>query len=283
MIKLTKKKWIRLIVFGFLGILTGLIIWFAVIVIPQMGRKGMRYKTTKLLKNKRETKMIAHRGLSGIVLENSVPAFELAGQRSYYGIETDVHVTKDGKFIIVHDDDLKRIAGLDMVIEETDYETLRALRFKDVYGESDEKNMYLPSLEEYLAICKKYNKQAILELKNKMEPREVADIAATVENSGWLERTTFISFSGENLVALRKEYPTVSAQYLLEEVTEANIQFMVENHLDADLRWDCITTKLVKRLHKEGVKVNCWTVDGRECARMMIRCGVDFITSNILE
>ena len=261
----------------------GVTSWFAVIVVPHVRRHGVRYKKTKFIANKGNVKMIAHRGLSGLALENSVPAFELAGQKSYYGIETDVHVTTDGKYIIIHDDDLVRIAGLNMVVEETDYETLRALRFKDVYGDSEEETTYLPSLDEYLRICKKYDKQAILELKNRMDAKDILGIASAVEESGWLDRTTFISFSGENLAELRKNYPTVEAQYLLEDVTEENIQFMKDHRLDADLRWDCIRTRLVKRLHSEGIKVNCWTVDGRECARLMRNCGVDFITSNILE
>lgn len=278
-----KKKIILVTVSAVLAVILGIGSWFAVIALPQLRGKGVRYETTKLWENKGDVKMIAHRGLSGILLENTVPAFELAGQKSYYGIETDVHVTKDGKFIIVHDDDLERIAGLDLCIEETDYDTLRALRFKDVYGDSEEKNMYLPSLDEYLEICKQYDKQAILELKNKMQPHEVLGIAKAVEDSGWFDRTTFISFSGENLVELRKGYPTADAQFLVEEATEEEIQFMIDNRFDADLRWDCVKTHVVERLHKAGLKVNCWTVDGKECARMMKKCGVDYITSNILE
>ena len=227
--------------------------------------------------------MIAHRGVSGMALENSLPAFELAGQKSYYGIETDVHVTKDGKYIIFHDDNLQRIVGLDMVIEETEYDTLRALRFKDVYGDGEEENSFLPSLDEYLDVCKKYDKQAILELKNQMLPKDVLGIAETVKNSGWFDRTTFISFSGENLVEIRKVYPTADVQYLLSEVTEADIQFVLENHFDVDLYWGQVKKKLVERLHNVGVKVNCWTVDSKDCARWMKNRGVDFITSNILE
>ena len=266
-----------------LSVIGSLGAWFAVIAIPQARGKGVRYKKTKLLQDKDQVKMIAHRGLSGLMLENTVPAFELAGQHSYYGIETDVHVTKDGQFIIVHDDTLKRIAGLDMCVEETDYETLRALRFKDVYGDSEEENMYLPSLEEYISICKKYDKQAILELKNKMEPHEVLAIAAAVTEYGWFDRTTFISFSGENLVELRKGYPQADAQFLVEDATEEEIEFMLEHHLGGDLRWSCVTRKIVKRLHNAGLKVNCWTVNGKECARILKGYGVDFITSNILE
>ena len=59
--------------------------------------------TIKIDKN--NVKLIAHRGVSGIERENTAAAFVAAGNRSYYGIETDVHVTKDGKFVIIHDDD----------------------------------------------------------------------------------------------------------------------------------------------------------------------------------
>ena len=233
--------------------------------------------------NKDRIKMVAHRGVSGLERENTCPAFVAAGVKSYYGIETDVHVTKDGKYIIFHDDDLKRIAGLDMVIEETDYATLRALRFKDTYGDSDKEDMFLPSLEEYLETCKKYDKQAILELKNKMPPKDVLGIATTVKNSGWFTRTTFISFSSENLVELRKAYPVADAQYLLGVMSEQEFQFVVENRLDVDICWPNLTKEQVERLHEEGLKVNCWTVDDEEGAQRMLDYGVDFITTNILE
>lgn len=53
--------------------------------------------------------MIAHRGVSGIECENTAAAFVTAGNRSYFGIETDVHRTADGQYIIIHDDDTKRV------------------------------------------------------------------------------------------------------------------------------------------------------------------------------
>ena len=50
--------------------------------------------------NANNTKIIAHRGLSGIEKENTNAAFVAAGNRSYYGIETDVHKTLDGKYVV---------------------------------------------------------------------------------------------------------------------------------------------------------------------------------------
>ena len=231
---------------------------------------------------KGNVKMIAHRGLSGLERENTNAAFVAAGQRSYYGIETDVHMTADEKYIIIHDNDLKRIADIDLEVEKTNFATLREACLFDMDGKQ-RWDLRLPSLEEYIRICKKYDKQAILELKNKMQPHEVLGIAKAVQDCGWFDRTTFISFSGENLIELRKKYPNASAQFLVEEATDEEIQFMIDHRLDADLCCDCVRTTVVERLHNAGLKVNCWTVDEKEYAYTMKKCGVDYITSNILE
>lgn len=237
---------------------------------------------TVKFENKGEIKMIAHRGLSGLERENTCASFVVAGTRSYYGIETDVHVTKDGKFIVIHDDDLKRVAEIDKNVEESTFEELREICLTDIDG-TPRADLRLPSLEEYLHICKKYDKQAVLELKNPMPENKVWEIAETAEKAGWLHRVTFISFAGENLVALRKKYPQADAQYLTETCTEEEMQFMLRHRFDADLCGYCITQEIVERLHADGLKVNCWTLDKIEHARMAKALNVDFITTNILE
>ena len=68
---------------------------------------------------KKNTLLVAHRGLSGIERENTVAAFIAAGNRSYYGIETDIYRTADGKFAVSHDKTLQRVAGVDIRIEDT--------------------------------------------------------------------------------------------------------------------------------------------------------------------
>ena len=75
--------------------------------------------TMKIIKGK--TKLIAHRGLSGIETENTAAAFVAAGNRDYYGIETDVHKTADGKYIIIHDDNTGRVANENLSVEKSDF------------------------------------------------------------------------------------------------------------------------------------------------------------------
>ena len=66
---------------------------------------------------KRNTLVVAHRGLSGIEKENTSSAFVAAGNRSYYGIETDIHNTRDGEYVVIHDENMKRVAGEDIEVE----------------------------------------------------------------------------------------------------------------------------------------------------------------------
>lgn len=82
------------------------------------------------IENKNGTKFVAHRGLSGLELENTISAFVAAGNHSYMGIETDVHVTRDGKFVLYHDDITERLCDEDVKIGDTDYKKLKSLTLK---------------------------------------------------------------------------------------------------------------------------------------------------------
>ena len=233
--------------------------------------------------DKGDIKMIAHRGVSGLERENTCPAFVAAGVKSYYGIETDVHVTKDGKIIVIHDDNLIRVAGNEMVVEESNFDDLRAVRMKDVDDVTERADLFLPSLEEYISICKKYDKQSILELKNPMSKEVVWKIAEITKSMGWFERITFISFAGENLVYLHEKFPDADAQFLSGYITEEEIKFILDHRFDADLNCNHLTKEKADVLLSAGKKLNCWTVNTLEKAREMQALGVHMITTNILE
>ena len=174
-----------------------------------------------------QIKIIAHRGVSGLERENTCAAFIAAGNRSYYGIETDVHVTKDGKFIVFHDDTTDRLLGIHHVIEETDYETLRSLRLTDLDG-TRRGDLVLPSLEEYIRVCKKYGKECVLELKNHFEMKHIREIISIIRSEDWLDHTTFISFDLANCICVRQCLPDQRIQYLVQEVTEEIFSQLVQ-------------------------------------------------------
>ena len=230
-------------------------------------------------------RMIAHRGVSGIELENTCSAFVAAGNRSYFGIETDVHVTGDGEYIIIHDDRTGRVALDDLEVEKSTYETLRSLRLKDVDGKRGRIDLRLPSLREYVGICRKYEKASVLELKNPMEEKHLDRILGIVEEEGWLERTIFISFDLNNMIHLRRRLPDQKAQLLIDrrDDWEQTMNALMEYRLDLDTHYQQLTAERIQWLHEHQIEVNAWTVDRLEDARRLADWGIDYITSNIIE
>ena len=90
--------------------------------------------------------IIAHRGVHNNkeVVENSILAFKLAVEKDY-AIEFDISITKDNKLVIFHDDNLKRICGVDKSINDITYEELKNLKLLN----TDE---HIPTFKELLKI-----------------------------------------------------------------------------------------------------------------------------------
>ena len=221
-------------------------------------------------------KMIAHRGVSGIEMEKTSAAFKAACERSYYGIETDVHVTKDGKYIIFHDDGTGRLCEQNLIIEKTDFEILRSLKFKDGISE-------MPTLSEYLQVVSRYKKVAVIELKKPMRENNIEEIIEICKREYTLDKIIFISFDIENLVAVRKLLPKQKIQLLADKFNGELIKSLKEYEFDLDIRYDLLTKEKIKELRENDIIINCWTCDDRQKAEELIGFGVDFITTNILE
>ncbi len=193
-----------------------------------------------------------------------------------------MHRTKDGQFIVVHDDDLLRVAGVNWVVEETAFERLRSVYLSDLGG-TVRKDLFLPSLEEYVTICKRYQKDCVLEIKNHIEEEDINRLVNNVRELGWLERTIFISFDLDNLIAVRKLLPNQPIQFLTDKMDQKVLDILNKYRFDLDVKYTGISQSQIKRLRSQGINVNVWTVDDPQVAKTMAGYGVNYITTNILE
>lgn len=229
-------------------------------------------------------KMVAHRGLSGIETENSCAAFIAAGNRDYYGIETDVHRTADGQYVVIHDDKTDRVAIQQVSVEGSTLEQLQQVQLMDKDGQP-RSDLKIPTLEEYLKICAKYGKVPVLELKNAFPQEDVANIVAIVKKHMSLEDIVFISFDYQNMVYLRQLEKDARLQFLTsrEAVDENLIRKLKAYDLDIDIYWRILDKAGVDLFHANGIEINVWTVDDPALAEQLVAWGVDYITSNILQ
>ena len=233
--------------------------------------------------NKQNVLVVAHRGLSGIEKENTNSAFVAAGNRSYYGIETDIRRTADGHFIVNHDSALTRVAGENVRVEEVSLSVSQSIVLFDKDGSKDRVDLRPCTLENYISICKKYEKHCVLELKSDFTVEETERFISVIKSFDYLDNLTFISFKFDNLVKIREILPDQPIQYLFSEINDEVIERSINAKFDVDVRYTELTAEYVQRFHDAGLKVNCWTVDSPEDAERLVEMGVDYITSNILE
>ncbi len=238
-------------------------------------------KTTIKLENHGNTLMVAHRGLSGLETENTAAAFIAAGNRSHWGIETDIWRTADGHYVCNHDGRTGRICETDLIVPSSTLEELRALTLKDKDGASDRGELILCLASEYRKICEHYGKVCVAELKDTFTPEEIQEILNIFE--GYLDNTCFISFHYHNLELVKALRPQQKCQFLVREVDDALIAQLSAAGMGLDTAFQALDAEKVNACHAAGVEVNCWTVDDPMDAKQLIEMGVDQITSNILE
>lgn len=236
--------------------------------------------------NKGAVKMVAHRGASGLERENTVPAFVAAGNRSYFGVETDIHRTADGKYVVIHDETTSRVTrgAANINVEENPYDAVKDLVLPDKDGTTMRQDIRIPLLAEYIHICKKYGKVCVLELKNAFNKEEIREIVAIIREYDYLDKVIFISFVLTNCLTLRELLPQQPVQWLTSNgLTSELMKTLVEQRLGLDSYYKVLTQEVIDALHAEGLEVNCWTVDDPEWAEKLVAMGVDYITTNILE
>ena len=194
-----------------------------------------------------------------------------------------MHLCADGSFVIFHDDNLKRLAGVDVVVEKSSYEDLKTIVLKDTCDGAVRSDLTIPTLSEYIRICKKYGKKSVLEIKNHMQKNDIRRIVDIIRELKYLDNTVFISFDFENLVSLREISSKLTLEYLVSKWSDNLTDKLKKHKMDIDIYHKEITKERVRLLHKNGIFVNAWTVDFKDDAKRLISCGVDYITTNILE
>jgi len=156
--------------------------------------------------------LAAHRGDRKTAPENTMPAFEKAIAFGVDMIETDIHMTKDGELIIMHDRNAVRTTGHDGLTDQMSFAEIKALDAGGWFS-SDYENTLVPSVKEFIDLVQDTPVLVNWELKD--YPTEVGDdfafraadkLIALIEESGLTERSMVNSFSDRVLEHIRKNY-----------------------------------------------------------------------------
>lgn len=244
-------------------------------------RNRVRRESATITKLMRTPLIIAHRGASGHAPENTIAAFQRAVELGATFIETDLHLTRDARFVAIHDAILDRTTNGHGAVREF---TVAALKELDAGLWFDRQFMgqRIPTLEEVLDFAAKHDVVFYLELKFEAAWSMHHTLAATIQSSGNAARTVVISFDPGTLKAMRQVDPSIMTGLLVESLKRDP----VETAVDAGARQLCpqadlVTQGLIERAHQADLQVVTWTVNDASRMRAMIDLGVDGIMTDL--
>lgn len=228
-----------------------------------------------------QTKVIAHRGFSGIAPENTMAAFQKAIDHNIEFFELDVHITKDDSVVVIHDSSVDRTTsnGKSGKIADMTYAEVRQSKagYTDKFGEQF-KNESIPTLYEALALAKD-NIKVCVEIKAYGAEEQVM---RTINALGMNEQVIIFSFYYPVLAKIRKMDKDIPILYLKGRADEFTLDYA--KVIDASYIGVGGGTKLSKeflaKAHTQGIKVWRYTVDDEPTMQTLIDLGIDGIISN---
>jgi len=224
--------------------------------------------------------VIAHRGASGHAPENTLAAYERAVELGAGFIETDLHLTRDARFVAIHDSTLERTTNGRGNVHDF---TLGELRKLDAGMWFDRQFMGqpIPTLEEILAFAAKHDVIFYLEVKYDAAWGMHHSLVGALQKSQSAARTIVISFDESTLSALRQVDSTMMMGLLVEEPRQDYAKAAIELGVrQLCPRASLVTPELVEQAHRLDLQVATWTVDDAEAMRRMAAAGVDGIMTN---
>ncbi|MFE2037375.1 glycerophosphodiester phosphodiesterase [Streptomyces scopuliridis] len=243
--------------------------------------------------------VIAHRGASAYAPENTLAAVDAAGGLGIDWVENDVQRTKDGRLVVIHDDNLKRTTNVEEVFPDRapwkvkDFTAAEIARLDagSWFGErwAGER---VPTLKQYLDAVEANEQKLLLEIKAPEQyPGVEKDILRVLRQEGWLSRAhvrnklVIQSFSADSVRTVHRLRPDLTTGFLgAPPVAElpAYAAFTDQiNPAHAALTGDYVAAvHRLKGAHGKPLTVSTWTVNDAAGAVRVRDLGVDGIITN---
>jgi glycerophosphoryl diester phosphodiesterase len=225
--------------------------------------------------------IIAHRGASAHAPENTMAAFQRAVELGAPFIETDLHLTRDARFVAIHDKTLQRTTNGQGAVQENTLADLRKLD-AGLWFDRRFSGELIPTLDEILAFGREHDVVFYLEIKYEAAWGMHHALVAALQAAEALARTMVISFDPRTLRSVRE----LDASIMIGLLSERDEGDLVETALEIGARQICprhdaMTRALVDRAHEADLHVVTWTVNERTEMHAAIAAGVDGMMTDV--
>lgn len=237
--------------------------------------------------DRRELIFIGHAGCYSGIMNTEEAFINAAKIKKYDAIECDVKQTKDGVFVVCHDNDFAGIS-----IANTNWEDLKNVT-KTLTRGGVEYTATLCTFERYLEICKEYDLFAVVELKSSAgitnsDQSRMPALMEIINKKGMLDKTIFLGSQYKCLEWVKSNgYEYIPCQYLVNSCeSETIFERCVTWNFDVSFNISYSNSaEWIARYHEAGLKVSCYTFSQYSDAKTLqewINKDVDFVTCDVL-
>lgn len=262
-------------------------IFFTIIIVPLTIAKTVNSSFMLSMHTDSAPKLIAHRGLSVLYPENTLPAFKGADEYGFYGYEFDIQTTKDGQWVAIHDDIVDNMTDGTGEIEHLTLEEISEFNIDSGSNiESQEmKNLELkiPTLRQSLDVCSGSDIVPVIEIK-KCDIKHLSSLKEILDEYSLSDKAVIISFEEEYLEEYRKLDSNIEILYLSTSLTKEDIDWCAENNFGVNFNcWLFFRSyKAVRYAKEKGLTLAAWTVNVPIVADVMVLFGAEYITTKKL-
>lgn len=239
--------------------------------------------SSKLLKQKYQLGLSAHRGSSNVAPENTLATFNAVLAMGVDYIEIDVRTTKDGQLVILHDGTLNRTTNGQGSMKNFTLAELKQLSAGKGYNERF-KDERIPTLQETTQLLVQWNKTHKHKTNLYVDCKDVTPepLVAELKASKLLKDAVFYG-SDDFLLALKKVYPKAKLMPSLNKAEEIADKVQRLNPYAFDVRWTILNENLVAEIHTHKVKVFTdvlGLLDNRSNYKKATTMGIDLIQTD---
>ena len=224
--------------------------------------------------------IIAHRGISFDLPENSLSAFNASWAVGVDGIEGDFHLTRDGSIVCIHDDNTSKVCNKNLVICNSTLQELKELNLQ--CEGKNHLNIKIPTLTEVLKTVPS-GKKIFVEIKCGVEILSplVKELSRSKINSN---QVVIISFDRQVVKELKEMAPEYKALLLYSYEEGREVSSLINEMFD--IKADGIGTdnelskEFVEKVIISGLEYHSWTIDNADTANQLISWGSNSITTN---
>lgn len=245
--------------------------------------------------------VIAHQGGALLAPSNTMVAFQQAVDMGVDVLEFDIHITKDGELVVIHDPTVDRTTNGMGKVADLPLQQIQKLdagyHFIDLHGNYSfrEKGVYIPTVEEVFKAFP--NMRMNIEIKDDNPSYRIVEMAEKlwrlIEQYNRKDKTLVVSFDqkivdtfqnhskGQALVAGGRQ--EIKKFVVLHTLFMRNLYIPKVDAIQIPIKegkFDLTEKKLIDGAHRRGLAVHFWTIDDKETMRKLIEKGADGIITN---